>query len=107
MAPLPLPKLQELREKFMYDITPFSAAMNSASHKAAYNDEADDLPELSQGQFLYHHIPVRLRDMPICFTLIGINILLIGYEYNGRCVVMYSETWITRTAGDHQNQCEL
>lgn len=39
MAVLPLPQLDLLREKFMYDITPFSAAMNSASHKAAFGEE--------------------------------------------------------------------
>lgn len=39
MAPIPLPKFAELRERFMYDITPFSAAMNSASHKAVYSGE--------------------------------------------------------------------
>ncbi|XP_067935061.1 TBC1 domain family member 30-like [Watersipora subatra] len=49
MAPLPLPKFSELREKYMYDITPFSAAMNSASHKAVYSgdDGPDYLQELS------------------------------------------------------------
>lgn len=52
MAPIPLPKFTELREKFMYDITPFTAAMNSASHKAIYNEEeaSDYMQELSRKQ---------------------------------------------------------
>lgn len=38
MAPMPLPKLTELREKFMYDITPFNAAVNSADRQRAGED---------------------------------------------------------------------
>ena len=34
MAPMPLPHLNELREKYTYNITPFSAAMNSGRKKS-------------------------------------------------------------------------
>ena len=40
MAPIPLPKLAELREKFMYDITPFNAAVNSADGQPARLDDS-------------------------------------------------------------------
>lgn len=51
MAPLPLPKLEQFRERFMYDITPFNAAMNSASRTAAYEDESsEDIQELARSQ---------------------------------------------------------
>lgn len=41
MAAIPLSKLSALREKYMYDITPFSAAINSASHQAAGHSEEE------------------------------------------------------------------
>ena len=40
MAPIPLPKLTELREKFMYDITPFNAAVNSADVQTTRHDDS-------------------------------------------------------------------
>ena len=40
MAPIPLPKLAELREKFMYDITPFNAAVNSADGQSTRHDDS-------------------------------------------------------------------
>ena len=44
MGPLPMPQLTELREKYTYNITPFTAAMSSEqnSHICSDDDDFDD-----------------------------------------------------------------
>ena len=51
MAPFPLPQLNELREKYTFNITPFSAALNAANGKQRkfVNDEDVDEDALSDG----------------------------------------------------------
>jgi hypothetical protein len=46
MAPFPLPSLAELREKYTYNITPFSASVKPARLAVKQEQEMDDDPDM-------------------------------------------------------------
>jgi hypothetical protein len=58
MAPFPLPSLAELREKYTYNITPFSASVKPVRSSAAKQEaEIDDGTDMKcfNGIFPSHH----------------------------------------------------